>query len=481
MPTATAMPWGAWPKMKASAHFIRFAETFMLVTEGTLIGQPVVIHPFQRRIIRDLLDHDPRPTQAVVSMPRGNGKTALIAMLAVWHAFTVKGGRVIIVATKEEQALIAYRQAKDIIEASPVLAAQTTEFAVSRAQRMHMASSGGEIQALPSTVRGLQGRRPSLALIDEVGFVDDGVWSALALGLGKHKDSQLVGWGTPGFDRGQMWRLRTAALSPDPPRGLLYHEIAAPPGSEKEPYDPRTIRAANPAVAAGFLDIEAIKANALTETKADYLTFRLGIWASREEQWVRAEDWDLLAVDDELPGEGASVALGFDGSVGGPKRDTTALVAARGQNIWVVGYWEAPEGASKDWRVPRAEVVAVIDRAMTRWNATLYADPWHWRAELEALTERYPDRVLEVNTGARARFGPMVDRFATSVRLGALVHDGNEHLRDHVLGAVAEPHAQGTLIRKDMRLIHRPHIDLAVAAAIAHHHAAQEPELPAVW
>jgi phage terminase large subunit-like protein len=460
--------------MSRASHFARFAQEYMTVTEGTLIGQPVVIHPYQVRIVKDLLDGSPPPVQAVVSMPRGNGKTALVAMLAVWHVLTTPGGRVAIVATREEQALVPFRQALDIIAASPVLARYAVRHSSSRSERIVCPSLGSEVQALPSTVRGLQGKRPSLALIDEVGFIDDGVWSALALGLGKHKHSLLVGWGTPGFDRGIMWRLRSAALSPDPPRGLVYHEIAAPPGSEADPYDPRVIRAANPAVRAGFLDLEAIRANAPTETRADFLTFRLGLWASREEAWVRAEDWSLLAVDDTLPPDGSVVHLGFDGSVGGPKRDTTALVGAHGDRIFVLGYWEPPAGAPKDWRVPRAEVMATIDRALTRWRGSLQADPWHWRRELEELTDRYGERIVEQNTGARTRFGPMVDRFATSVRLGTLVHDGNDDLRDHVLGAVAEPGPLGTVIHKDIRLQHRAPIDLAVAAALAHDAAAKD-------
>jgi phage terminase large subunit-like protein len=478
------MPWDRWARLPRSAFAVRWVEAYLRVTEGYGLGQPVRLHAFQRRILRDVLDPQDGstkpPTQVVVSMPRGNGKTALLAYLAAHHAATTPGGRVIIVATKEEQALVAWQQAYDALALHPELAGQLVLHGTARAHRFDFLATGASVTALPSTVRGLQGRRPSLALIDEVGFVDDGVWSALALGLGKHPDSQLVGMGTPGFDRGQMWRLRSAALSPDPPKGLVYHEVAAPPGSESDPYDHRTIRAANPAVRAGFLDVEAIRSNALTESRADFLTFRLGLWASREESWVKAEDWDLLAVEEELPPDGSSVALGFDGSVGGPGRDTTALVLARGMNVWVLGYWAAPAHAAKGWRVPRREVIDAIDRAMTRWQATLYADPWHWRQELEELADRYPERVQEQNTGARGRFGPMVDRFATSVRLGELVHDGHDALRDHVLGAVAEPSAMGTLIRKDARLIHRPNIDLAVAAVLAHNFGSQDTD-PGVW
>jgi len=466
------MPWDKWRTVKRSDHFIRFTETFLTVSEGSLIGKPVKLHPFQKDIARDILDALPStgrpPTQAVVSMPRGQGKTSLGSYLAVWHAFTTPGARAIVVATKEAQALILLDQAIAMIEDSELLSSACVTSTHSRSMKATVTTTRAEILATGSRVAGLQGLRPSLVLLDEVGFVGDDVWSALSLGLGKHKDSQLIAFGTPGFDRGQMWRLRSVAQSADPPPGLVYHEIAAKPGYEDDPFSRDTIRAANPAVKAGFLDLESIRSNARTETRADFLTFRLGVWAQREEAWIDSEDWGALSIVKTLPPDGAVVSLGFDGSVGGPGRDTTALTLAYSDQVHVLGYWAPPPGSAKGWRVDREDVIRTIDRAMVRWRATLYADPWHWRTELEDLTKRYGARVIEQNTGSRARFGPMVDRFATSVREGTLTHDGSEDLRSHVLGAVAEPSAEGTLIRKDLRLVHRPFIDLAVSACLAH-------------
>jgi phage terminase large subunit-like protein len=466
--------------MEPCHHFVRWCEEYLTVTEGTLAGKHVKVHPFQRRIVHDLMCK-PRPTQAIVSIPRGNGKTSLMAMLALWHACTVNGARAIVVAVNEQQALIGYRQAREMAEAHPVLSEQMVPYNQNRMERIRFLHTASEVGALPSSVRGLQGLRPSLALVDEVGFVDDRVWSTMALGLGKHKGSAIVGFGTPGFDRGVMWRIREQALSADAPKGLLYHEIAAPPGSEKDPYDPRVIRSANPAIRAGFLDLDAILSNAQTETRADYLTFRLGLWADRESAWVTSEEWGLLAKEEDLPPAGLPVALGFDGSVGGPKQhDTTALVAAYGSNVWVVGFWAPPPGA-KTWRVPRDEVVAAIDTYLGRWSGPLWADPWHWRSELEDIERHHPGRVIEQNTGSKSRFGPMADRFRAAVQTGRLVHDGNEHLRDHVLGAVALQTPSGAIITKDMRLGERQNIDLATAAVLAHNAASQRRSVPAVW
>lgn len=478
------LPWADWPTRPRSAFYIRWIETFCTVTEGLLLGRPVKLHAFQKRIIRDLLDGAPPPMQAIVSMPRGNGKTSLEAYLSACHAFTQPGGTVIHIATKEEQAHIPFQQVIAMAEAHPLLEPLVMVRNDNRLKQLVMLHNGSRIMPLPSTVAGLQGRRPSLALVDEVGFVPDDVWSSMALGLGKHRNSLLVGFGTPGFDRGIMWRLRTLALSPDPPKGFLYHEQAAPVGSDI--YDERTWRAANPAIRAGFLDIDAVRTNALTESKSNFMTFRLGMWASREEKWLTDAEMDLLSVETGLPEDGTAVVLGFDGSVGGDRRDTTALVGCEvlTGRIFVIAWWSPPEGAPRGWRVPRAEVVGTIDKSMTRWNATLIADPWFWRSELEALAQQYGDeRVQQFNSGALARMAPAVDRFAAAVQTGVLVWDGDADLRDHLLAAVVEVTPAGNVIRKDARKVERPNIDLAVAAVLAHHGRGLfvEPTPVAIW
>jgi phage terminase large subunit-like protein len=462
------MPWDSWRPRSRSKFAIRWIETYCTVTEGMLQGRRVKLSDFQKGILSDLLDGDVPPLQAIVSMPRGNGKTSLEAYLAAWHSFTYAGANVLFIATKEEQAQIPFNQVVALAEADDTLAPLIRIRAGGRAVKLELLHNGSKLAPLPSTIGGLQGRRPSLALVDEVGFVHDDVWSSMALGLGKHENSLLVGFGTPGFDRGIMWRLRKLAMSSDPPKGFLYSEYAAPASSPT--YDEDTWRRANPAVAAGFLDIEALRANSLTETKSSFETFRLGRWSTREEAWLSAAELDELTVIEGLPEAGTRVILGFDGSVGGDRRDTTALVGCEMETgrLFVVAHWEPPEDAGAGWRVPRNEVVSTIDVSMSKWNATLQADPWFWRSELEQLTERYGERIVEQNTGSIARMAPLVDRLTSAVQNKALPWDNHPKLREHILAAVIEMTPAGPVVRKDARQRGRSCIDLAVAAILAY-------------
>ena len=51
-----------------------------------------------------------------------------------------------------------------------------------------------------SDLAGLQGLDPSLAVVDEIGFMPVACWNALVLASGKRPQSLVVGIGTPGID-----------------------------------------------------------------------------------------------------------------------------------------------------------------------------------------------------------------------------------------------------------------------------------------
>ena len=127
--------------------------------------------------------------------------------------------------------------------------------------------------------------------------------------------------------------------------------------------------------------------------------------------------------------------------------------------------WENP--GDPNWRVPRAEVDAAIAAAFDRWTvASLVADPFGWRSELENYERTYGDKVvLEWPTNALARMGPACDRFYTAVREGTLTHDGSTVLAEHVADCHTKQTTYGGVIVKDRRGSPRK-IDAAVAAVI---------------
>ena len=62
---------------------IRFVERFIVVPKGTGARKRMRLRPWQRAIVRGVLD-EPRPRQGLVSIPAGNGKSTLAAAMGLY-------------------------------------------------------------------------------------------------------------------------------------------------------------------------------------------------------------------------------------------------------------------------------------------------------------------------------------------------------------------------------------------------------------
>ena len=95
---ASALPFR--PRSVGSARFEAFCEKFVRVPKGTGALSPLKLRTWQRDLVGSVLDADPRPRTAGWMMPRGQGKSTLVAALGLYEMFTrwrgrgrVRGGR----------------------------------------------------------------------------------------------------------------------------------------------------------------------------------------------------------------------------------------------------------------------------------------------------------------------------------------------------------------------------------------------------
>lgn len=469
-PAITAAPLDVSRLPKSGGlRVIRFIESYLRIPRGVGALEPVKLRPWQRRIVRAIYD-DPRPWATLVSIPRGNGKTALAAMLAVYELLGTgeEGPRVYAVASDERQAGIVFGYARRLIELSPELAAVTTIYR----DRLVVEHTDGEMRAMPSEAAALEGLEGSF-IVDELHVVTTDVWETVVSSAGKRPDSRIVAISTPATSReGIMWRLVEQGREGDDPDFRLI-EYAAPAGCELD--DRRAWKKANPALG-DFLDRRALAANLRTLRPAAFRRYRLGQWAGDDDAWMAWDVWMDCATERTIEDD-ATVVLGFDGSASG---DSTALVAATVEDVphvQLLGIWENPGDAR--WRVPRAEVVAAIEAAFQRFDVIeLAADPWGWRSELETLAVQYPGRVLQWPTNLVGRMAPATDRLYAAVTSGRLTHAGDRRLAEHITNAIAKSTPAGDVIVKDARHGRRRKIDAAIAAIVAVDRAAHYTQTP---
>jgi phage terminase large subunit-like protein len=401
-----------------------------------------------------------RPLQAIVSIPRGNGKTTFAAALSVFELFARgrRGTQVLQLATAHRQADLCFSRATAMIEASPPLRSRSRERWVGGYKQREVPALGAFMTAVPSQKeRTLQGYTPGFTVVDEVGYATEDVWAAMVHGAAKVRGGQVVGIGTPGHDEaGLMWRLRTHARE-RPERGLYYVEWAAPAGCTIT--DREAWHAANPAL--GVVKSTANMAAIVgTSREEDFRSLELGQWVRHGRSWLPWGTWEALPAV-AAPPPGAEVVLGFDGSA---TYDSTALTWASGESVGLVQMWERPGEGS--WRVPRTQVLDVIRWAFDRWEVrAIVADPPGWRSELDTLAAEYGDeRVVRVPTMSVPHMAPKVDRFEVAALSGQVAHDHNPELGRHLAAANTHHTYQGPMLDKPES---GAHIDGAVAAVLA--------------
>jgi phage terminase large subunit-like protein len=455
---------------RGGARAVRFIERYVTVPKGTGARHRLRIRPWQREIIYEVLD-DPRPRQALVSIPAGNGKSTLAAALGLYGllADRVEGAQVLVIASDERQARIILNTARRMVELEPALYDRVQIF------KDHLLEphTDSRFMALPADPGALQGWDPSLAIVDELHVVTDDTFEAMAARAGKREQSLLLAISTPpkaGQDDSVMRRLVDHGREAGDP-SFYFREFMAPPGCALD--DEAAWAVANPALD-DFLHRDALRATLPPKMReAAFRRYRLGQWVTVEDAWLPDGAWAACSKPLEVA-DGAEVVMALDGSF---SRDCTALVVATvtdRPHVHLYRLWEAPEGA-RDWRVPVVQVEDAIRAACLRWRVLeVAADPYRWQRSLEVLDgDGIP--VSEFFQNA-ARMGPATARAYQLIVDQVLTHDGDPRLGRHVANAILKADSRGARLAKEHKDSPR-RIDAAVCMVMAVHRAAELAQL----
>ena len=417
-------PWAGWKTRSESARSIRWVEKYLPIPVGYKQGAPMRLAGFQKRIIKTLYDS----LATFVSIPAANGKSTLLAAVAVERL--CRGDAYVevdVLATKQEQAGILVEAAKRFVESVPELA----ERCAWHADRgmLEYRPTGSRLQAHPAKLSSLQGLNFSLAIVDEVGFTDDALIEALLARLGKRPDARLIGIGTPGFDPNMLWRIRRDHNEGTLPRGVTFLEWAAPEGASVS--DARAWRQANPALAAGFLSPEALALQAELLPERAFRVYHLGSWVDQSAGWLPQGAWEACP-SAQPPPDGAEIVLAVEGTY-----RRTLAIAGCGLDGSLFHVWAAE--AATD-----AELRAVLDQAMDRWEVLEIAHPWRIRTNLFAELEKAeaPVKAWERTPDAEAASANELYR---AIMDGRLAHDHAELVTEHMGNLAVRTAVDGSL------------------------------------
>lgn len=177
---------------------------------------------------------------------------------------------------------------------------------------------------------------------------------------------------------------------------------------------------------------------------------------------------------------GTSIALGFDGSL---NDDSTVLIGSRMSDglLFPIGIWAKPAGnEGLWWEVPRADVLATIREAFSRYTVSrMYADPHEWRSDIDDLSRDFGEE--RVISWATSRYVPMaaaLDRLHVDLRTSNVWHSGDPVFMEHFRNAYVARRGPHRLVRKENPNSERK-IDSVVGATLAYE--ARADALAAGW
>lgn len=450
-----------------SQRFAQFCKKYLRVSVDRK-SVPMVLRSWQRELFASILDAEPRPAIATWVLPRGSSKSTMIAAYALYTLFTSGPDTMIdVVAKDERQAGILFGIAAKWVQRSSELDARALVYR----DRITLAD-GSEFSCLPATAAALEGRMPTVAICDEGGRIDREVYEVTLMGAQKVPGSLTVVIGTPGPDPDNVLAANRAYCLANPgDMSHVYREFSAA-GFEDHPVDcEHCWKLASPALG-DWLSVDGMRAVLPpATTEAHFRRVRLCQWVTGQtEPVLPAGVWDGLATGERIP-DGTDVVLGFDGSYSGT--DCTVIVAAtvsKQPHLQLVGQWQRPRDADRDYRIPILEVEDKLRELCRRFNVReVTADPYRWQRSLEVL--KYDGVNVSEFPQTVTRMSAATADFLTACNSGQLSHAGDVLMRQHIGNAVLSEDGRGARMVKASRSRHAGEIDSAVAAVMAHSRA----------
>ena len=342
------------PSESKANYLIRWIGS-LPVTEGIFAGERFNLQPWQRAIIRGIYAKNKDIRQAVISVPRKNGKTGLTITLALAHLcgpMSEPRGLVVSAACDRAQATIVFNGMKAIIAVVPELRERLEIRSWNKSIRDVVTDS--EYLALSAEVTTKHGLNPSFIIYDELAQAKNReLFDVLATSQGARENPLMVVISTQSASDisplTELLDLGAKGINPHLYSKLYAAEMDANIWSKK------TWRACNPALGT-FRSMDEFEAFALQAQQIPtkqpsfrllYLNQRVDV---KEKQFLDLDDWLATHRDiDYAQLEGKVCYGGLDLS---SVRDLTAFTLYFPTECVALPYVWIPEPALADDRAP---------------------------------------------------------------------------------------------------------------------------------
>lgn len=505
-------------------RFALFCWEFIRHTRGRWAGQRFILEPFQRAFADELFRVGPDGKriyrEAILGIPRKNGKSMLSAALALYLLIAdgEAGPEIYIAAASKKQARIVFDEIKKYIRRSPAL----QDFVRPYRDSIVCPANDGKIEVVSSDAPLQHGLNPSGNVIDELhAHPTADLYDALTSGSGAREEPLTVTISTAGVDlEGPLGDIYTRMIdrddadhpspyltvSRDIEGGVLFWWYGAPKTAKVD--DVAMWDGVNPAswITEDYLRGELVKP---TMRRSTFWRLHCNRWTSSEDEWIPADDWaacrwgnpsanPLHGLDPRLP---LVVAIDI-----GLKHDWASITAAQWQDgrptneddgrptrrlVTRAASWRNPfpedHREHAEWELDIGLVRKALrglftafpvaaakdaDTKMARPGPAFVFDPWKFKESAQILAAEGL-HMIEFLQYDRYMV-PACTVFYELVMTRRIEHDGDPVLAAHIDNAVAVEKERGWRIQKPLKGRHRP-IDEAVTSVMA----ASQAQIPA--
>jgi phage terminase large subunit-like protein len=299
------------------AEAVRAVQLFSALRhwKGEWHGQPMTLQPWQEELIVAPLfgwyrgDGRRRFTTGYVEVPRKNGKTTLIAGMAIQGLIADQepGAEIYAAATKRDQATLMFTDAKNMIMQS----AELMQYCRIYRHSIVCERLNSVFKPVSSESHGLHGLNSHRNLIDELhAHKTRDVWDVLKTGTGSRRNPLTLAITTAGYDRSTIcWEQHE--ISRNVLEGFYednrdydsHFAFMAHADPDDDILDEATWRKANPnfgvSVKPEQIAEAAAKANQSAAAENTFRMLHLNQWVQQAVRWLPMHLWDKCG-DGEL-------------------------------------------------------------------------------------------------------------------------------------------------------------------------------------
>lgn len=401
-------------------------------------------------------------SEALLGLPRGNGKTELAAAVGL-YLLVADGApqpQVVVAAGSDRQASEAFDAAKAMVNQSELLRRKVRVLAGRKIIRF-IKDDNAWLRTISAEGPLQHGMKPTAVIFDEVwNQKKRELWEALTGGLIKRPEPILVCISSAGYNKASLLgELCERGVKGESPR-FFYRWYSAPENLDWR--DPETWKIANPALACDepFLHLSGLEDNATRMHESEFRRWHLGQWTAADDAWLDAPTWDACNGKPSLSTTHPTY-LGVDAAI---RHDSTVVATVQlrdgvyhatfkcwtptpGNEIEMASVMDHIREQSREFRV---QGVAYDPQFMHHAAQTLHSEGiemFEWRQD-------------------NARMVPATRSLHEAVVHERLRHGGDQMAREHALAAGVRETERGLRLKKTEVTAGRQ-MDAIIALAMA--------------